>query len=338
MMRAVFMTGYGRPLEVREAEVPRPGAGEVLVRIEMTGACYRDILTVEGFFPKARPPLILGHEIAGRIAELGEGVEGFTKGERVVSLTYTYCGQCRNCRSGRENICRNRLWYGEDMDGSYAEYIRVKAGSLVKVPEAVPPEGAAIAACVTGMLIHAFQRVARLSENETVLVTGAGGGVGIHAVQIAKALGARVIALTSSPGKVEQITKAGADEVLVLGDKTLEEIKRITGGEGIDLVLESVGQPTFSVSLRALAWGGRIVNVGNVSASSVEIPLGLVILRENMVSGSISSTKQDVEQALEMTARGLVRPIATVLPLEKAQEAHELMKRRESVGRMLFKP
>jgi len=339
VLKAVFLTEFKKPLEVRDIEAEKALAmHEVLIQIEMSGVCYRDLLTVDGFFPKARLPLILGHEIAGRIAAVGEGVEDFKVGDRVASLTYIYCGECSYCKSGRENLCKRRLWFGEHMNGSYAEFVKTHARSLVKIPDGVSPEGAAIAACVTGMLIHAFKKVASLQQGESVLVTGAGGGVGIHAVQVAKALGCKVIAATSSPSKVERIAGVGADSVLVIDDKFGDEIRRLTDGEGVDVVLEAVGQPTFSLGLRSLRWGGRIVVVGNVTAASVEFPLGFIILRENYIAGCISSTKADVKEALMLTAEGKINPVVSVYPLEKAQEAHAAIRRKETVGRVLLKP
>ncbi|HIQ30465.1 MAG TPA: alcohol dehydrogenase [Candidatus Caldiarchaeum subterraneum] len=338
-MKAVLMTGYNRPLEVRDVEdYGDLAVGEAVVKIEMTGVCYRDILTVEGHFPKAKPPLILGHEIAGRITALGGDSKEFREGDRVVSLTYIACGECTYCRRGQENICRKRLWFGEDLNGSYAEYVKTHIRSLVKVPDNIPAEGAAIAACVTGMVLHSLKRVGGAGAGDSALVTGAGGGVGIHAVQILKALGARVIALTTSPEKAETIYSYGADDVIIAGEKAYEQVRALTGGEGVDLVVETVGEPTFQLSLRSVKWGGRIAVIGNVTAASVNIPLGLLILRENKVSGSISSTKEDVKEALDMTASGRLKPVGRVFPLEKAQEAHEAVKRRKILGRAFLKP
>ena len=339
-LKAVFMTGYNTPLEVRDVE--KPGHlknDEVLVKISMTGVCYRDILTVQGFFPKAKPPIILGHEIAGEVIEVGEGVKEFKKGDRVVSLTYISCGECPYCKKGQENICKNRLWFGEDIPGSYAEYVKTNIRSLVKVPTNVSDEAAAISACVTGMLLHAIRVSGGIEKGDTILVTGAGGGVGVHAIQIAKALGARVIALTSSKQKLERINELGlADEIVLAESKAHEEIKRLTSGDGVDLVIEAVGQPTFNLALRALKWGGRIAVIGNVTAASTELPLGLIILRENKIVGSISSTRRDVEEALRLTAEGKIRPVGKVFPLEEAQRAHDALKNREILGRAFLKP
>jgi acryloyl-coenzyme A reductase len=337
-LKAVRLEKGGKP-ELREVEVPRELRNDqVLIRLQMTGICYRDLLTVDGFFPNTKYPITLGHEITGTIEKVGNEVKGFKVGERVVSLIYEPCGECESCISGKENLCRKKKTFGEDVDGSYAEYIAVSERALVKVPPEVSAEGAAISACVTGMLLHAFRR-ASLSSGETVLITGAGGGVGIHAVQIAKAIGCRVIASTTSSWKSPRIRESGADEVIEGAPSPSTEVKKLTGGKGVDVVLESVGTPTLSESLRSLAWGGRMVVVGNVDPRPTDMSLGLIILRENSILGSVSSTRKEVEEALRMTAEGKIRPVIhTILNLEQAERGHEMMRKRESLGRVLLKP
>ncbi|MCL7385162.1 MAG: zinc-binding dehydrogenase [Thaumarchaeota archaeon] len=338
-MRAVLLKKFKELPELTDFELdPSLGSNEVLLEVEMSGLCYRDLLTIDGYFPRTKLPIILGHEIAGKVLAVGEDVVDFKPGDRVASLTYIPCGKCKYCKSGNENLCKQRLTFGEEINGSFAQMVKVHERSLVKVPDNVTPEGAAIASCVTGMVLRAFRHVAKVKQDESVLITGAGGGVGIHAVQVAKALGCKVIAATSSEEKFKYIMEAGADEVLLSDDKMVEKVKRLTGDDGVDVVLEAVGQPTFEKSLRCLAWGGRMVVVGNVTASSVEVPLGLIILKANSIAGTIAATKKDLEDALKLTADGKVRPVVTVYPLEKIYDAMEKMRRKESVGRLLLKP
>lgn len=339
ILKAVFLTGLRKPLEVRDIEVPEKlEPHEVLIKQKMTGVCYRDILTADGFFPRVKIPIIPGHEIAGTVVKVGDAVKDFKPGDYVASLIYIPCGTCRYCRSGMENLCRNRLTYGEDINGSYAEYVKVHENSLVKVPSNVPIEGAVIGACVTGMIYHALKIKGGLTNGETVLITGAGGGVGIHAVQIAKALGAKVIAVTTSEWKTNKIASVGADYVVVSKGAFSDEIKKLTNGEGVDLVLETVGQPTFEQSFRSVRWGGRIIVVGNVNVQPVNLNLGPLILRGVTISGSVSSRKTDLLEALKMTAEGKIKPIIhDIIPLEQAQQAHDMMRKKESLGRVLLK-
>jgi len=339
-LKALYLEGIGRELVLKEVPIPSELAPEeVLIQTELTGICYRDILTTKGFFPRTKLPIVLGHEIAGKVVALGPSVTGFKVGDRVASLIYEPCGKCEFCLSGRENLCRSKKTFGEDLDGSYAEFVKVSARSLVKAPEGISAPGLAISACVTGMLIHAFRKRAALARGETVLVTGAGGGVGIHAVQIAKALGANVIAATSSEWKAKSVKEAGASEVIVWSDGFSEQVKKATQGRGADVVLESVGGPTFGESMRSLAPGGRLVVVGNVLPSPVQFQLGVLILKELSIAGSISSTKVDVEEALRLTAEGQIRPVIhDVLPLAEAQRGHKLLSEKASLGRVMLKP
>jgi acryloyl-coenzyme A reductase len=338
-MRAAFIEEVKKPLVVKEVELKEElGPKEVLIKQELTGVCYRDILTAEGFFPRAKFPLIPGHEIAGKIVKVGSDVKDFKEGDYVASLTYIPCGECKYCRAGMENICRRKLQYGEDIHGSYTGYVKAHVNSLVKIPSDTPLEAAVIAACVTGMLIHGIKDRASLKEGETVLVTGAGGGVGIHAVQIAKALGAKVIALTSSEWKANKIKEVGADEVIIAKENVLEQIKKLTEGEGADIVIDTVGQPTFEQSLRSVRWGGRIVVIGNVNVQPVSLNLGLIILREVSILGNLSSTKRNIQEAIDLTRKGKIKAIIHgIYDLKDVNKVHELMKTKSSLGRILLK-
>ncbi|HVP23309.1 MAG TPA: zinc-binding dehydrogenase [Conexivisphaerales archaeon] len=339
-MKALYLEAVGADLVLKEVPTPSDlSPDEVLVQTELTGICYRDILTTRGDFPRTRLPVILGHEIGGRIVKVGSAVTDFKEGDRVASLIYQPCGRCEYCLSGRENLCRSKKTFGEDVDGSYAEFVKVDRGALVKAPEGVSAAGLAISACVTGMLLHAFRKRAGLKPGETVLVTGAGGGVGVHAVQIAKALGARVIAATSSEWKEASIRKLGASEVVVWKEAFADKVKKLTDGRGVDVVLESVGGPTFSESIKSTAPGGRMIVVGNVLPSPIQFQLGVLILKELSVIGSISSVKQDVEDALRLTVDGRIKPVVhEVLPLADAQMGHRLMSGRASLGRIMLRP
>ncbi|MGC8948864.1 MAG: zinc-binding dehydrogenase, partial [Thermoprotei archaeon] len=185
---------------------------------------------------------------------------------------------------------------------------------------------------------HALKVKGGLVEGEKVLVTGAGGGVGIHAVQMAKALGAKVIAVTTSEWKIDKIRSAGADDIIISKGTFSDDVKKLTDGEGVDLVLESVGQPTFEQSFRSVRWGGRIIVVGNVNVQPVNLNLGPLILRGVTISGSVSSTKIDLLQALRLTAEGKIKPIIhDVVPLEQVQQVHDMMRKKETVGRVLLR-
>lgn len=338
-MKAIVLREFHSPLKIEEVGVEtKLGADEVLLKIEMTGVCYRDILTVDGYFPKTRLPIIIGHEICGRIVELGERVEGFKRRDKVAGLTYIPCSMCSECIQGRENICRRRLWFGEDLDGSYAEYLKTDYRSLVKTSEEVSDEAAAIAACVVGTLIHALKIRGGLSEGEKVLITGASGGVGVHAIQLAKSYGAEVIAVTGRAEYSDILYKIGADQVVISKDGIFSNIvKNLTNDVGVDMVLDCVGA-TILESLKSVKWGGRIIQVGNIKPQPIPFMAGQIILKEVSIAGSISCTKKELVEALDLIVRGFVKPIVSVLPLEHAEQAHRIVRERKHFGRILLKP
>jgi acryloyl-coenzyme A reductase len=336
-MKAAQLKAIKSPLENVEVPVPEPGPEEVLIKQKMTGICYRDILTQDGYLPRVRLPIIPGHEISGIIVSAGVDVKNFRVGDRVASLIYEPCGKCEYCLSGRENLCKDKKTFGESIEGAYAPFVKVNERSLVKVPDGVSEEGSVIAACVTGMLYHALAVEGKIEPGQTVLITGAGGGIGAHAVEISKALGAKVIAETSSEWKREKLLEMGTDHVVSSRDDFEKDVKKITG-QGVDLVLECVGIYTFSKALRSLKPGGRMVVVGNLIPDPVELPLGLIILKGNSVIGSISSTRNDISAVFDLELHGKLKPIIDrTVDLASVEDAYREIRSRKNIGRVLIK-
>jgi acryloyl-coenzyme A reductase len=301
-----------------------------------TGVCYRDILTVEGFFPRVTLPIVLGHEIAGIVVDKGCKVDEVDINDKVVALPYISCGECEYCSSGRENLCKNRRWYGEVLNGSYSDHVLVHKNSIVKMDPEVDWNYAAISSCVIGMVIHALDELGDIDEGMKVLVTGAGGGVGIHAIQVAKAYGTEVVAVTSSEDKVDFIRQLNPDHIIVSRGDFSKEVKKTVGP--VDIVVEAVGEPTFHSSLRSLKWGGRMAVIGNVNVKPASLPLGLIILRENLIHGVISSTKKSLRKALEMGNKGLVKAIGMEMSLWDVEKAHEILRQKRARGRVFLRP
>jgi acryloyl-coenzyme A reductase len=336
MQKAAVLSELKKYPEVRELEEEPPRDNEVMIEQSETGICYRDILTMEGFLPRVVLPIVPGHEISGTVKKVGNAVTKFKEGDRVASLIYVPCGICEYCTSGRENLCRNKKTFGESINGAYRKYLNVPEISLVKVPSGVSPEAAAISACVTGMIIQALEVVGGLKAGQTALITGAGGGVGSHAVQIAKALGAKVIGETSSEWKKEGIQKVGADYV-VSGSDFSRKVKEISG-DGVDVALETVGSPTFNDAFRSLKYGGRLVVIGNVDVNPVSLPLGNLILKGNSIAGSVSSTKATMKKALKLSKEGKISPVVgRIFSIYEVADAYKAMKNRELFGRAFIK-
>ena len=338
-MKAVVFHQHGGPdvLQVAEVERPEPGADDVLVRILAAGICHHDVLSRSGKIP-GKPGRILGHEIAGEICAVGADVPPARVGEAVVIYQRLFCGSCRYCLSGRQDLCRNSRVLGEQGGGGYAEYACVPARNAVPIPDGVDMTTAALAVCPVGTSVRAALGVAATEPGQIVLVTGAGGGLGLHQIQVAKSVQARVIAVTSSQDKAALVRAAGADEVIVSPDLRFSgEVWRLTGKQGADVVLENVVTGTFGESLRSAAQHACVVVLGNIGARPVDIDPGLVIMRRIRIAGSGNATFKDVQTALHLLATKAVKPfIGRVLPFPRAAEGHALMERREVTGRVVL--
>lgn len=342
-MRAIVMqqTGDADRLQLETVPTPEPRPGWVRVQVHAEGVCYRDIVERRGGFAFIKKPVVPGHEFAGVVDACGEGVSTFAPGDRVVNLHRAACGECSACASGHETRCRRALEvFGLSVDGGYAEYVVAPVGCLVPLPEAIPFEQACFLNCTAAVALRALRGAARLQAGETVLVTGASGGVGIHAVQVAKALGARVIATTTNADKLDMLRDHGVDEAVVADASTLHHaVKRATSGLGVEVALDCVGTPTLNAALRSLRAGGRLVVLGNVTTDRWEVNPGFLILGELEVHGSAGANRDDLEQVLRWVLDGRLRPVLQeVLPLGEAAEAQRRLEERRASGRLVLSP
>jgi D-arabinose 1-dehydrogenase-like Zn-dependent alcohol dehydrogenase len=342
-VKAVIAPGVceATALEVRDVDDPKAGDGQVVIAVKGSGVCYHDVINRTGGFPRTAFPAILGHEIAGEIVEVGPGVRRFKVGDRVATIQLQACGACRVCRQGRESLCRQGTgFFGEETPGGYAELVAAGESALVHLPDDVSAEVGSVLACAVGTALHAIRTRAQLTVGESVLITGASGGVGAHAMQIARLAGARVIAVTSSPAKADDLARLGAHDVVVSADLDYgQQVKELTGGEGVDAVLEIVGARTFPASLKSLRSGGRLVFVGNVTAQKVSVAPAMTILKELTIMGSDACSRQELVDVIDLVRRGdLVPVIDRTLPLAQAGEAHRLLEERQVKGRIVLVP
>jgi NADPH:quinone reductase-like Zn-dependent oxidoreductase len=341
-MQAVVLEKFGGPevLEnVQEVPVPRPGPGEVLVKVRACAVCYLDSIVRSGVRPGVELPLVLGHEIAGEVAETGPALGGFTEGQRVASTYRGVCGHCWYCKAERSALCLNVRAMGLDRDGGYAEYAVIPATSLSPIPDGVSDESATIAGCVLGAVWKAVIQKGKVRAGETVLVTGASGGAGIHSIKMAKVAGAKVLAVTTSPSKAHVILAAGADAVLSgKPEEILEQVKEHTHGRGVNVVLECVGKATASLSLRALERGGRLVFIGELGVEATGISVARMLYRETEIYGVASPSAGELAQVLELIETGNLRPeIGATLPLSEAAQAHRMLTGSHT-GRTVLRP
>lgn len=342
-MQAVVLHSFGGPDNLRAESVPdpSPGPGEVLLKVQACGVCFHDVINRRGDLPRTRMPAILGHEAAGEVVAVGPDVRGWAVGDRAATLQRLSCGECLHCRQGRRSLCkRDTRFFGEEIPGGYAGYMAAPVAGLGRVPVGIDWPVAATTCCTTGTAVHVVRTRGRVRPGETVLITGASGGVGIQAVQLARHDGARVLAVTSSGAKAEALFEAGADEVIISHDLDFAaEVKKRTLGEGVNVALEIVGSLTFNQTLKALAPGGRLVVVGNLKTSSVDLNPGLVIVKELEILGAYATTRAELDEALKLVASGVIRPwVAEVLPLPEAHHAHDRLERRGVAGRLVLAP
>jgi D-arabinose 1-dehydrogenase-like Zn-dependent alcohol dehydrogenase len=321
-----------------------PEPREIRIAVEACGVCFHDVVVRNGIFRRGvGMPVILGHEVAGRIEKLGSEVRGFSLGDRVATTTYSHvCGCCRHCRGGRETSCPERIFLGDaGLNGGYAELVCVDADSAVKVPASIASEQACVAACTVGTELNAIRDVGRVQIGERVLVTGAGGGLGLHGVQLSRMAGAFTIAVTTSPAKKARIREAGADEVIVVerGADFSGEVRRLTNGRGVDAVIDNVGTPVFRAARRSLAEDGRIVLVGQLTGDFISINPAQLFLRNISILTAKGVSRAQLADSLDLIGRGRIKAmVEDVYDLDRAAEAHELVEAGRSTGRLVLRP
>ena len=342
-MRALYVKQAGDPpvLEIRDVPVPEPGAQQVLVHVTACGFCHHDRSVMAGLLRRGvAPDVILGHEISGVVEAAGSEVAGLKTGDRVVSILTEACGSCDRCVNGREHRCREGQGIGHGRDGGFAEYVALSEHSLVKLPEGLDPIGAALLACPMGVALQAVRETAQVAPGETVVVTGAGGGLGAHAVQAAAASGARVLAVSSSPEKENALRELGAAEVLENNGLDFAElVMAMTGDEGADVVIDTVGSALFPSTLRSLAQFGRLVLLGEVLGQHVSLNPAEIIFLDARVIGASGVSRATVEQAGLMALEGRLRPVVDLeMPLEQAADAYRLVSERRPTGRIVLLP
>src|SRR5262249_37129635 len=241
-------------------------------------------------------PLILGHEISGTVVAVGRDVRGFKQDDRVATAQrYHICGACKYCRSGRETLCPERKFTGDlGMVGGYAEYVAIEDDNIALVPEGVDLQDASIVACAIGTILNAIREVGRLAPGESALVTGAGGGLGMHAVQLARSAGAYVVAQTTSPERAEQIRAPGASDVTghERGEVFPAALKKATGGKGVDGAIDNVGSQLFEPIRRSMGIGGRWIMIGQLTGQFVPFnPAQLFLKNVSMLSATSTTRK-----------------------------------------------
>lgn len=339
-MKAVVFHEFGGSdvLRVEDVEEPRPGHGEVTLDVAACALNHLDVDVREGTsrFP-IELPHVLGLEVVGRITELGEGVEGWNVGDRVMPYLMDTCGQCRFCSTGRESLCLTPGFISFSHSGGYAERLVCSASQLIRVPDELGDREAAAVQIAFATAWHMLFTRGNLRAGETVLINSVGSGIGSAAVQLANMAGAYVIGNSSRDEKLARASELGMDAGINYTQQDIAtEVMRLTNDRGADLVYEHVGGELFQQGLDSLSKDGRMVICGAHSGEVVPFDIIPFFRAQKSVIGSFVYTQNEVETCLELARRGRITPIVhTTLSLERAKEAMDLMESREFFGKIL---
>lgn len=339
-LHAVAAEDQPPDIRIDEVEVPRPGPGQVLVDVLACGICASDLHVAAGATPAGDLPQVLGHEAAGDIAAVGDGVDDWMVGDRVLVLPAWPCGRCAYCHGGRENLCRSLRVPGVDVDGSQAGYALADARVVTHVPRDVPVEQAAILVDAVATPYHALKR-AGITQGSVVAIVGLG-GLGMHAVQLARLAGAAtIVGVDIDPVNLERAEEWGADAVVDASDgKPARRVRELTEG-GVGKAIEFVGRnDAIDQTIKMLAPGGRAVVVGLTPQRLETLPSALLVSNELEVVGSFGSTRQDVDELVDLLDAGrldLSRSVTHTYPLDGFPDAlTQLAERRDNPIRIVI--
>lgn len=334
-MRALVLEEFGGPFIMKDVAIPAIGPHEALVRVRNVGICGTDVKIRAGRMGLGVLPLIMGHEIAGEVAGVGREVRGVEPGDRVTVNFYVTCGRCQFCRVGRDTLCTEVRQHGFSIDGGFAEYLKTPTGNLCKVPDHVPLERACILGDAVATSYHAVTKRAHIRPGTTVALIGVG-GVGLHALQMARMAGGWVIAVDVNEARLELARTLGADAVVDARRGPFHEaVRRLTDGQGVDVVLEFVAnQETLPSSYLSLKRAGRLVFVGYTPELPMSVMPHELVRNEWEIVGSRANTKQELQETMDLVARGRIQPIVDrIFPLAEVELAFEALREGRSLGR-----
>jgi propanol-preferring alcohol dehydrogenase len=336
-MKAAILREFKAPLTIEEVVQPRPGAHEVLIEVEACGVCHSDLHVADGDWPQIVPitkkPLILGHEIAGRVVEKGASANDLEVGDRVgVPWVHWTCGECDFCREGYENLCVKQKITGVSVDGGYAEFVRAPASHALKIPDGLSCIEAAPLFCA-GVTVYRALRHAKIQPGQRLAVFGVG-GLGHLAVQIGQGLGAIVTAIDVSDEKLEHARALGASAALNAANVNVVKELRRAGGVHAALVT-SAAKAAYDAALPCVRPTGTLLVVG-LPAESICFPPILMAASEVRVQASSVGTRQDLREVLTLAAAGTIRCQVAIRPLSEANQALDQLRSGQVTGRIVL--
>ncbi len=341
-MKAAIFHQCGDASQIQIADVPEPtvGAGQVLIRVHASAFNHLELWSLHGPADESYHfPMWTGSDVAGVIEQIAPDVSGWQVGDAVVVNPSLSCGKCPRCLEGEVSQCDEYDILGSAGNGGNAEFIAANADKLMRIPAGFDFIKAAAAPLAYQTAWRAIVKRAKLQKGEDVLILGASGGVAAAGIQISKLLGARVFAVTSSAEKMDRARKAGADFVLNRNTSNpFDEVRRLTNGRGVDLVIENVGSATWAESQNILRKGGRLVTYGRTTGREGVTNISLLFWNEQTLIGSTMGSLSDFREVMELVFNGTIDPIIdSVYPLEQAAEAYAHYEHGEQFGKIVLK-
>jgi NADPH:quinone reductase-like Zn-dependent oxidoreductase len=340
-MKAVRIHKFGGPEVLSYEDIPDPKLrkDQVLVRVKACALNHLDVWVRKGL-PGVKLPHILGSDIAGEVAEVGEYVSGFKVGQRVIVGPMHYCGHCAKCVGGEQNQCREFTVLGNAVDGGDCELIAAEPANVIPIPDTLDFNQAASVPLVFVTAWHMLVGRAAVRPGQTVLVLGAGSGVGTAAIQVAKLFHCRVITTAGSDEKLEKARALGADHGIDhYKQKISDEVRKITNKEGVDIVIEHVGAATWEESLKSLKTGGTLVTCGATTGPEVGIDLRHLFARQLSLLGSYMGTMGELREVLGHVFAGQLKPVIDrVFPMSEIRAAHEYLEKSQMFGKVVVNP
>ena len=340
-MKAVLIHEFGGPEVLNYEEVPDPTLRKdfVLVRIRACALNHLDLWVRKGL-PGVKLPHILGSDIAGEVTECGEYISDLKPGARVLLSPMLFCGHCEQCNSGRQNFCPQFAVLGNNAEGGNCELIAVPRVNVIPIPDSFGFVEAASVPLVFLTAWHMLVGNARLRAGQTVLVLGAGSGVGTAAIQICKMLGADVIATAGDERKLAKARELGADHTIDhYKQKIAEEVRRITSKRGVDIVFEHVGTATWAESIKSLKYGGALVTCGATTGFDASLDLRVLFSRQLSFHGSYMGAMGELDEVLKHVFAGKLKPVVDrTFPLSETPAAHEFLASGEQFGKVVVVP
>ncbi len=334
-MRAAVVTEFGAPLEITEIALPVPGYGEALVKLETSGVCHTDLHAAHGDWPvKPAPPFIPGHEGYGTVVAVGEGVEDLSIGDKVGNAwLWSACGSCEYCRTGWETLCESQRNGGYSVDGSFGTYMVVNAAFAARIPDNADPLEVAPILCA-GVTVYKGLKVTDTRPGQWVAISGIG-GLGHIAVQYARAMGLRVVAVDIDDAKLALAQRLGAE--VTVNARTQDVIAEVQRATGVvhGVLVTAVHPQAFGQAIGLTRRGGTIVFNG-LPPGDFPAPIFDIVLKGLTIRGSIVGTRQDMAEALDFYARGLIHPTVTSAGLDEVNDVFDRMQRGQIDGRVVI--